>query len=183
MKRLLFPTSLLAAFNRQPMKWLLVLIALLACAAPSALAQSAPRTVPNSQSQPEQAQPAWTDPEPDPIRRNFDPQATLDPAGRSVVVTGRIGVCEPGERTAEIQVSLLQPTTQAALNAKTTLPCPTGQTVRFVIQANVPDDKPAFDEGPVQACALAISRSGRSILWLNILDVEQWCTFIRLVKE
>ena len=92
--------------------------------------------------------------------KNFDLQGTLSADGRHVIVTGSIGNCEPSEKTAETQVSIVQTSTLASANDSVTQPCPSGSTVDFLVEATVPEGKPPFAEGPAQACGFAISRSG-----------------------
>ncbi len=96
-----------------------------------------------------------------------------------MTLTGEIGLCEPREKTAEIQATVLQSASGASATGGTQDACPTGALVSFTVVVTAPPDKPAFAAGPAQVCGLAISRSGKGT---RIVDIESWCTFVTLVQ-
>lgn len=138
--------------------------------------KAAPAAPRREADRPVRAFPAFIDPDSQPrVRKNFDPAAALSPSGTIVVVSGRIGNCEPNEKTAEVQVSVLQDATLASANGTAILPCPAGEPVEFVVQARAREGGPDFVPGPARVCGLGVSRSGR-----HIVDVEHWCAFVTL---
>jgi hypothetical protein len=110
--------------------------------------------------------------------KNFNPQATLSPDGRTITLSGAIGPCAPGEKTAEVQAAITQQTTYASANTTALRPCSVVHSVRFVITATVDPSKPAFVTGPAEVCGTGISRAGA-----QIIDIETWCTYVNLVNQ
>ena len=123
---------------------------------------------------------AFIDPTADEIRgtKNFDPQASLSPDGRTITLLGAVGPCEVREETSEVQAQVTQETTFAAANATTIRPCSVVHPMRFVIRATVDAAKPAFVAGPVKVCGTGLSRAGT-----QIIDIETWCTYVNLVNQ
>ena len=112
----------------------------------------------------------------DPI--GFDPEGTLSGSGTKVTVSGAVPACEPKEKTVEIQVTILQESTLASARGTAQIPCEESENVSFVIETTVAEGKPAFQEGPAQACGLAIRRGGKKVAGLRF-----WCAYVDLVGQ
>lgn len=122
---------------------------------------------------------AWIDPDINPFtKRNFDSPAALSQDGRTVVVSGRLNRCERREKTAEVQVTVVQDSTLASAGGSAELICNEGESPSFEIEATADEGKPAFEEGPAMACGVAVSRKGT-----KVIDYLYWCAFITLVGE
>jgi hypothetical protein len=110
-------------------------------------------------------------------QKNFETEGTLSADGRQVTLNGEIGLCQPNEKTYEVQATILQSASLASATGVTQDVCPKGDLVSFTVVATVPASKPPFQEGPAQVCGFGVSRSGH-----QIVDTEFWCTFVTLVK-
>jgi hypothetical protein len=108
----------------------------------------------------------------------FDPEGTLSSSGTVVTVSGAIPACGSKEKTTEIQVTILQESTLASARGTAQLPCEGGENVGFVIETTVAEGKPEFQEGPAQACGLAIRRGGK-----KVVDLRFWCAYVDLVGQ
>ena len=112
----------------------------------------------------------------DPI--GFDPEGTVSSSGTVVTVSGAVPACGPKEKTIEIQVTILQESTLASARGTAQLSCEGDENVSFVIETTVAEGKPAFQEGPAQACGLAIKRGGK-----KVVDLRFWCAYVDLVGQ
>jgi hypothetical protein len=115
----------------------------------------------------------------------FDSEGILSGDGRQVVISGPY-TCDRREGMAHFQVSVPQNSTLAQTRGETVEPQPcTDQEENFVIEAiPVPDDSPAFEEGPALVCGFSQTFRQRGIFRQKVTrGSEQWCSFATLVKE
>jgi len=116
----------------------------------------------------------------DPLKfiRNFDAQAIASEGGERLTVTGAF-VCpeEVHNSQFQIEVSVLQPSTQAVFQGVTVGQC-RDNSGTFTIEGPVKDGSPAFEAGSAQACGLAATTHGAPIN-----SITHWCSFLSIVEE
>jgi hypothetical protein len=102
-------------------------------------------------------------------------EATIDDAGHIAEAAGPIR-CSERERAA-IRVTISQRTTGAVAEGRWRGRCP-ATTTTWTARGFAPLGSATFQPGTAQACALGITRRGRSVT-----DAKQWCRTIRLVED
>ena len=119
----------------------------------------------------------WVDPDIDPFRRLFAPEAKLSADGRRLVVTGSAG-CAAADGSTQVSVSILQHENLAAVRGFSKVqPC-TDADDSFTAELTVKEGKPSFTAGPVQACAMAQIGTDD-----GAPSYDFWCSFVTLVVD